>query len=78
MKYYMVKEEFDNYPRYKVRGNGKLIQDSILIVHELYTQCELSKIANRKAQFEVVYISKNETYFSFGARFAMCPPHISK
>lgn len=78
MKYYRVKSEFDNFPRFKIGRDGKLLQDSILIARELYTPHERSKFANRDEQFEAVEVSKNETYFSFGARFAMCPPHMSK
>ena len=71
MKYYRVKPEFDNVTRYKLNRNGTCIPDSVLIGNELYTSIERSKIANRKQMFDIVNISKNRTFFSFGARFEM-------
>jgi hypothetical protein len=69
MKYYKVKPEFDKVKRYRLTPRGVCVPDSILVGNELYTEIEHSKIANRKQMFDVVYISKNKTFFSFGARF---------
>lgn len=60
MKYFRVKEEYDNYRR----ADG-----SILVRNELYTEKEIQKYkipANRVISVE---IKKNTTYFCFGARF---------
>ena len=69
MKYYRVKPEYDNVTRYKLNPHGGCVPDSVLIGNELYTETEHSKIANRSQMFDVVNISKNNTFFSFGARF---------
>lgn len=62
MKYYRVRKEFDN----KRKGNN-----DIYIGNELYTIQEAKKQKLNTNYMEMVEISKNKTYFSFGARFAM-------
>lgn len=73
MIYYRVKKEFDNYTRYKwdtrQKYYGYVRPDGILIGKELYTETERSKISNASYFFEKVEISKNKTYWCFGARF---------
>lgn len=69
MFYYRVKPEYDNQPRYKKNYNGRRCVDGILIGKELYTPGEIKNIANRPECFELVRISKCDTYFFFGARF---------
>lgn len=71
MKYYRVKPEYDNVTRYKLNRHGVCVPDSVLVGNELYTSVERSKIANRSQMFDVVNISKSNTFFSFGARFEM-------
>ena len=63
MKYYKVKKQSDQI-RY---NNGK----KFLIANELYTSKEYEKIelADKSKYFDTVQISKNHTYFFFGARF---------
>lgn len=73
MTYYRVKEEHDNRARFKYyEKNGfshYVKEDGILIGNELYTPKEREKIANKDRYFEKVEISKNKTYWFFGARF---------
>lgn len=69
MIYYRVKPEYDNKTRYKWNNRGQLVPTGILIGNELYTSCEFSKIANRKAFFTPIQVSKRKVYWSFGARF---------
>lgn len=60
MKYYRVKKEFDN----RMKKNG-----DIYISNELYTEKEAQKQNLNFNFLELVEISKNKVYFSFGARF---------
>lgn len=60
MKYYKVKEEFDQTQR----KDG-----SILIQNELYTKREKELYNISDKMLNVVNINKNNTFFSFGARF---------
>ena len=73
MIYYKVKAEHDNKARFKYyEKNGfsyYVKEDGILIGNELYTPKEREKIANNDRYFEKVEISKNKTYWFFGARF---------
>ncbi len=71
MKYYRVKSEYDNLPRY----NGKKVKfDNIWISNELYTEKEINKLVSsgiyvNMKYFDLVNIPKNKVYFFFGARF---------
>lgn len=71
MIYYKVKPEFDNLQKY----NGKTVRfDDIWIRNELYTKTELYNLIKKGVYvdykyFDVVQISKNNTYWFFGARF---------
>lgn len=73
MIYYKVKAEYDNKPllRYKEKnGFSYWINDGgILIGNELFTPKEREKLAVKDCCFEKVEISKNKTYWFFGARF---------
>jgi len=60
MKYYKVKKEADQ----KRRKDG-----SIYIADELYTGKEAARQHLNLAFMEQVEISKNKTFWSFGARF---------
>lgn len=71
MKYYRVKENFDNAPRFYEGSDHRLRLDGILVGNELYTERERAKIMNADYHFDVVEVSKKKTYFFFGARFAM-------
>lgn len=61
MKYYKVKPEYDNKRR---------SDNNIYIANELYTEKEVEKYHINKNYCDIVNISKNETYFFFGVRFA--------
>lgn len=69
MKYYRVKEEYDNAPRYYERSDHSLRRDGILVGNELYTERERAKIMNGSWMFEEVTVSSRNTYHFFGARF---------
>ena len=73
MKYYRVKNEYDNTRkfRYVNREKTHIKNDDILIAGELYTQKEREKLYNDDKCFEVVEIPKNKIYFFFGARFSI-------
>lgn len=63
MIYYRVRKEFDQ--KRISEGTGK-----ILVANELYTTAERKKMLKvPKGAFERVRISKNKTFFFFGARF---------
>lgn len=62
MKYYRVKPNWDNYRR----SDG-----SILVAHELYTQRELLKHKIDERRCDLIEVSKDKTYFLFGARFQL-------
>ena len=71
MKYYRVKQQYDQKKRYKWNNHGQSVHDgTILIAGELYTPGEFKKLANCLEWFEEVEIPKNKIYFFFGARFA--------
>ena len=61
MLYYRVKPEADQ----KRRNDG-----SIYIANELYTPTEAKKYKLNFEYLETISISRNQTYFCFGARFA--------
>lgn len=61
MKYFKVKAKADQHRR----SDG-----SIYIANELYTAKEVEKLHINTALCDEVEISKNKTYFFFGARFA--------
>lgn len=72
MLYYRVKPDMDNQKKYVYVGssNLKIKPDGILIANELYTPRERERIANTDKFFEKVEISRNKTFWFFGARFA--------
>lgn len=61
MIFYIVKKEYDNYPR----KDG-----SILVQNELYTQKEKDKYDISDKYLQKIDVKKNQTYWMFGARFA--------
>lgn len=70
MKYYRVKPECDNIPKFRYVGKDDFIRrDNYLIGNELYTPRERSRIANGDRFFEVVEISKKKVHIIFGVRF---------
>lgn len=78
MKYYQVKEEFDNVAIYKkIQGNIFENTGRILVRNELYTEheysklmeCHFSKRIKPELMFNIVDIPKNKTYKFFGCRF---------
>lgn len=74
MLYYKVKPEFDNKKREKwSEQKRQYIQDSIWVANELYTASELRRNGYKctAGMFEEIRIKKTNTYFFFGARFAM-------
>ena len=68
MKYYKVKQEYDNTKRVVLK-NGKKVIDGILVGTELYTPAEKKRILNNDDCFELVEVSKKQIYWFFGARF---------
>ena len=65
MKYYQVREQYDQFPK-----NPKVRDGNILIGNELYTEKEFNKLPYvYAAAFELVEIPKSKTFWSFGARF---------
>lgn len=71
MKYYRVPKEMDNKTRfsYDPKKLGRLKMDSVWIGNELYTEKEAQKYFGGLVWLVPVEISKNKTYYSFGARF---------
>lgn len=76
MKYYRVKQEYDNV--YYSTGFDFLIGGQLFTESEYYTAAQhfLHKCRYRKGateqfskMFDIVYFNKNDTYFFFGARF---------
>lgn len=66
MIYYRVKPEYDQSRKDPIARSC-----DFLIAHELYTERErkkMTKVSNDA--FERIKISKNQTYWFFGARFA--------
>ena len=61
MKYYKVRPEYDN----KRRNDN-----NIYIANELYTEKEVKNYHINKNYCDIINVSKNETYFFSGARFA--------
>lgn len=74
MTYYRVKNEFDNRRRWKYARRGGLEIDGIYIGGELFTPAEYRKECRTHLIgadiFETVDLSRKNTYWSFGARFA--------
>lgn len=70
MKYYRVKPENDNRPRFKFRRGGGLEMDGIFVGNELYTAKEIAKYPGGVAMCDPVEISRKQIYFFFGARFS--------
>ena len=67
MLFYRVREQYDQFPK-----NPKVRDGNILIAGELYTEKELDKLPYIYAgAFEQVNIRKKDTYYLFGARFAL-------
>jgi hypothetical protein len=65
MKYYRVREMYDQFPQ-----NPRIRDGNILVANELYTEREFNKLPFVYAgAFEIVEIPKNRTYWFFGARF---------
>lgn len=81
MKYYRVLPKFDGVHVLKMKRNGLTI-DRELVRNELYTEAEFKKLLNgadlrgRGVRdgvqiFEAVDVPKTETFWMFGARFAI-------
>lgn len=81
MKYYRVLPKFDGVQVLKMKRHG-LTVDRELVRNELYTDAELKKLLNGAdlrgrgvrdgvQVFEAVDVPKTETYWMFGARFAV-------
>lgn len=68
MKYYRVKQEYDNKPICKNVSGYRAIS-FFLVGNELYTPTEKAKYSIPDNVLETIHISKKRTYFSFGARF---------
>lgn len=65
MKYYRVKPQFDN----KMKLNKRDEYAGIYIANELYTEKEAARQNLNMTFMELVEVSKNKTYWFFGARF---------
>lgn len=70
MKYYRVRPEYDQRPRY-VWKYFQGVPDGVVLAGELYTPKEYERLAMCPAWFEEVNVSKRNIYWSFGARFQM-------
>ena len=68
MKYYRIKQEYDNARLLKRTFDG------ILIGNELYTDKEWERLVLKyrvsEAVCDIVNVKSKETYWFFGARFA--------
>lgn len=65
MIYYRVRKEFNNFPQ-----NPRIHDGNILVGGELFTEREFNKLPYVYARaFERIDISRNSTYWFFGARF---------
>lgn len=71
MTYYRVKPQYDNQIRYRWNNHHQGVPDGIVIGNELYTPREHARLAMCPEWFEKVKVKKTQTYFAFGARFAM-------
>lgn len=76
MTYYKVKPEHDNKPfmRHSKKRSGTLENGQAFIGNELFTEKELYRKEDAGYivpwhYFDRIEISKQKTYFSFGARF---------
>ena len=78
MKYYRVRSDFDGVQVLKMGRKGLKI-DRELIANELYTPAELKRLTygatfrgvkDDAIIFDPVEISRKQTYWFFGARFA--------
>jgi len=73
MVFYQVNEKYDNFILWGSR-DGFLMQFGFLIAEELYTKKELLKMKKNNIKFpddcfKKIEVSKNKTYWFFGARF---------
>ena len=67
MIYYRVRQSYDQMPK-----NPRIHDGDILVGGELYTEKELDKLPFiYAAAFERIEIPKSQTYWFFGARFAV-------
>lgn len=78
MKYYRVKPQYDNKSLCVIKRGKYVNCGDILIGKELYTVKEWEKVVNSHVFgcsplncVELVEISKNNTYWFFGARFEL-------
>ena len=62
MRYYRVKKEYDTRP---VTSKRCLVKNELLTEHEMEVYCVPKKCVTS------VIVKKNDTYFSFGARFCV-------
>jgi hypothetical protein len=69
MKYYRVKEKYDNKPLFKFHRGGGLEIMGFVVKNELYTPSEIKKYCGLCAYCELVEIPKNKIDFSSGKRF---------
>ena len=72
MKFYRVRPEQDQFPRFKRSKKYVFVPNGMYIRNELFTEKELSKdyfLSTRSKIFEEVEISKMKTFWCFGARF---------
>ena len=76
MKYYRVKQQYDNKPLCVIKRGKYINCGDILIANELYTVKEWEKVVKNHVFgcspgncVELVEISKNNIYWFFGARF---------
>ena len=68
MKYYQVKKECDNKPRYTIK-KGVLVNDgNIYIGGELYTEKEVDRLKLNKNYMVEIECNPKDTYTFFGAR----------
>lgn len=73
MKYYKIKEKYDNKMYLIKKNNGTFKHGGFLIGGELYTEKEFNKLKDKATVYnhyaEVIEIPKSKVHTFFGARF---------
>lgn len=72
MKYFRIKEEFDNYRYFPLDKQGNRKKIMVFVVgNELYTEAEYRQLGIPERFGEFIDILKTKTYWSFGCRFSL-------
>ena len=71
MLYYKIKENCDNLQIWKTNNKPYYELKHFVIANELYTQTEKDKYNIPDSWCDTVNVNPKDTYFFFGARFAL-------